>query len=84
MMRDRVLYFSRVDKGGSIIILDAETVDKDIKINLDNPMKYEKLKGDPRPRIKADIINIVDELVSSSLLTLKDRLYITGKTEKNG
>lgn len=84
MMRDRVLYFSRVDKGGSIIVLDAETVDKDIRANLENPAKYEKLTEDPRPRIRTKVLNMVQSLVESSILSLQDRLYITGKTEKGG
>ena len=84
MVRERSLYFTRVDKGGAIIILDTETVEGDIRESLENPVKYTTLEGDPRVRIKTEIGVMVDELVEESVLTTKDRLYLTGKTEKGG
>ena len=44
MKRKRILYFSKVDKGGSLIILDADRVETDILDTLSNANKFFKLK----------------------------------------
>lgn len=84
MVKERRLYFTRVDKGGAIIILDTAMVDGDIRATLEDQNKYKAISKDPRERIKKDIVGMVDDLVSKSILSLQDRLYLTGKTEKEG
>ena len=84
MIREQVIYFTKVDKGGAIIILDSKTVDTDIRSILDDPQKYEKMDKDPRERIRGEIIGMVDCFVEDSVITVQDRLYLTGKTEKGG
>ena len=72
-IRKRVVYITKVDKGGSIIILDSSTVEQTMAATLDNTVKYEQLSIDPRPKIRLDIIELVDKYVNSSLLTPVDR-----------
>ena len=84
MVKNEKLYFTKVDKGGSIIILDCVAVDRDKRKCLENSSKYEKLKKDPRPEIKEEIGRKVDEMVKQEVITPKDRMYVTGKTVKNG
>ena len=84
MVKDKKLYFSKVDKGGVIVILDAHVVDRDIRDTLGNTAKYTKLEGDPRSRIKSEINDMIEKLVADGVLTLKDRLFLTGRTEKGG
>ena len=49
---------------------------------LEDPEKYQALINDPRDRIKSEINKLVDDLVQDSVLSLKDRLYLTEKTEE--
>ena len=49
---------------------------------LEDPEKYQALINDPRNRIKSEINKLVDDLVQDSVLSLKDRLYLTEKTEE--
>lgn len=83
-IKEKKLYFTRADKGGSIIILDSNVVNKDIQDTLQDPAKYVELKGDPRAKIKKEIEDMVEKFVADGTLSLVDRLYLTGKTEKGG
>lgn len=51
---------------------------------MENATKFTKLEGDPRSRIKSEINDLIEKLVADGVLTLKDRLYLTGRTEKGG
>ena len=43
MKRDGVLYFGKADKGGAILIMDPNVVDKTIRNELEDTLKYTKL-----------------------------------------
>ncbi len=51
---------------------------------MEDPAKYAKLEKDPRDRIRSDVHRMIDTYVEAGLLSLQDRLYLTGKTEKGG
>lgn len=51
-IKDRRLYFTKADKGGSILILNGETVNDIILSNMHDEDKFIKLKADPRDSIK--------------------------------
>ena len=82
MKRKRILYFSKVDKGGSLIILDADRVEMDILDTLSNANKFVKLKKDPRFDIKNEIVDIIRKFVNKGIIDQTDMLFLTGKTEK--
>ena len=84
MMIDRILYFTKVDKGGSIMVLDVETVESDILKTLKNTQKYELIQEDPRSRIRSEINEMINDMTSNSIFSVTDRLYLTGQTEKGG
>ena len=58
-MSERRLYFSRVDKGGCILILNADDVHKIMLDTLDSDEKFEKLENDPRNEVKKKIKNAI-------------------------
>ena len=78
---NRKVYITKVDKGGSIIILDSSTVEE---ATMNDTSKYEALPKDPRKDIRSDIMKLIDNYVESSLLTPEDRWYLTGRTLKDG
>ena len=86
MMRSRTLYITRADKGGSIYLFNSSTVDQLILDQLNNPDKFTPLPNDPRKSIRSELNSLLDSLIAveGSAFTLKDRLLITGKTEKGG
>ena len=52
MVRERKIYTTRVDKGGSILVLDYSVMERDVKNRLEHKEKYSKLGSDPRDRIR--------------------------------
>ena len=84
-VRDRKLYFTKADKGGAMLILDAETVDGIILSMLGDEEKFSKLgKTDPRARIKSDIKQRISQFEQDGLLSRNDCFLITGLKEKAG
>ena len=84
MISQRKLYITRVDKGGCIIILDANEVHNIMMDTLENRKKYEKLKKDPRDEIKKKIKKEICEYASRDLLSPEDVFAITGITRRGG
>ena len=82
MVAQKKIYITKVDKGGSILILNASTVEQTMLETLENPDKFEKLDADPRPQIRLEIIEMIEKYVENSVLSVQDRLYITGVTER--
>ena len=52
--RTRTSYITKVEKGGSILIMDAEKVNKIILEKLENQTKFKKIKEDPQVNIKKE------------------------------
>ena len=84
MTRTRKLYITKVDKGGSILILDAERVNKIILEKLEDQTKYRKMNGDPREEIKKEIKDMIKKYMEQKLITQEERFMITGNTKKDG
>ena len=83
-MSERRLYFSRVDKGGCILILNADDVHKIMLDTLDRDEKFEKLENDPRNEVKKKIKNAIKGYTERNLLSSDDLFAITGETAKGG
>ena len=83
-VRDRKLYFTKADKGGAMLILDANVVDGIILSILSDEEKFKELDSDPRARIKSYIKQRVALFEEEGLLSRNDCFLITGLTEKGG
>ena len=84
-VRDRILYFTKADKGGAMLVLDASDVDDIIVSVLTDEDKFRKIKeGDPRAKIKSDIKKRITSFEEQRLLSRNDSFLITGVTEKGG
>ena len=84
-VKDRKLYFTKADKGGAMLILDADVVHGIILSMLNDDEKFIKLnKSDPRARIKSEIKQRVAQFEEDGLLSRNDCFLITGLTEKGG
>ena len=84
MTSERKLYITRVDKGGCIIILDAERVHELMQSSLDDVEKFLKLEKDPREQIKKKIKSTVCSYAADGLLSSDDVFAITGVTKRGG
>ena len=84
MVRERKIYISRADKGGSIYLFDTNTVDDIISETLENPAKFEELQQDPRKNIRQDLNTLLEEKVKDNTILTQEHLLITGRTEKSG
>ena len=62
MKRDGVLYFGKADKGGAILIMDPSVVDKTIRNELEDTLKYTKLDTDPRKEIDSCLKKLTTRL----------------------
>ena len=82
-VRDRKLYFTKADKGGAMLILDAAVVDGIILSVLNDEEKFRKLPSDPRIDIRSTIKKRVSHF-EEGLLSRRDGFLITGLTEKGG
>ena len=84
MVRQRLLYISRVDKGGSIIVLNAKDVEDIIESHLNDPAKYNPLESDPRTVIRSDIVEALTRLIEDGVFTTTELHSICGITENGG
>ena len=80
----RLLYITKVDKGGCILILSADKVDKIMRETLNDLGKYEQLVKDPRKKIKTAIKNMVSDYAKKNLLTQEEVFAISGLTKHWG
>ena len=83
-VRDRKLYFTKADKGGAMLIFDADIVDGLIRSILNEEKTFTKLRSDPRARIKSEIKQSVAQFEQDGLLSRNDCFLISGLTEKGG
>ena len=65
--KERRLYITNADKGGAILILDAEIVYKIVLETLQNEEKYTKLNKDPCDNIKRDLKKLVNKYSNEGL-----------------
>ncbi len=65
MVREKTIYITRVDKGGSIMTMNSPVVVGDIKMTLEDTAKYTKLEKDPRDRIRSEIHQMIDTYVEA-------------------
>ena len=84
VVKERRLYITKADKGGAILILDAEIVQKIVLETLQNEDKYTKLNKDPRDNIKKELKKMVNKYNGEGLLANEVKFAITGQTEKGG
>ena len=59
-VRDRKLYFTKADKGGDILIFDADVFHNIISSVLRDEEKFTELPSDPRADIKSDIKHCIE------------------------
>ena len=83
-VKERALYISRVDKGGSIMILNARDVEQLIETNLSDTNKFSPLPKNPSDQIRTTIISKVQEFIGNETLSQKELHAICGLTEKGG
>ena len=83
-VRERRIYITKVDKGGCILILQADTVDQIMQETLNDTSQFEELEKDPREDIKKIIKNSVTHYLQSDLLTQAEAFAICGITSKGG
>ena len=83
-VKDRKLYFTKADKGGAMLVLDASVVDGIILSTLKDDEKFCELDVDPRGKIKSDIKQRVSQFEKDGLLSRNDCFLITGITDKGG
>ena len=83
-VRKKRLYFTRADKGGAMLILDAVLVNDIILSNLNNENKFAKLEKDPRGRIKNEIKQLTSQYEDVDLISRDDCFLISGQTANGG
>ena len=83
-VKERRLYFTKVDKGGCIIILNTNVVDELMNADLDNAKKFKQLTEDPRERIKKKIKDTMSKYAKEDLISKDELFSITGLTTKRG
>ena len=83
-VQDRRLYITKVDKGGCLLILNADDVDKIMHDTLNDSKKFEKLDSDPRDGIKKDIKDAMSDYAKKNLLSRDDLFDVTGLTKRGG
>ena len=83
-IRERRLYITKADKGGAMLILDAELVNDIILSKLNDKKYFVKLKDDPRSIIKSDIKDLTSNFEDKGLITRNDCFLISGQTGKGG
>ena len=83
-VKERRLYFTKADKGGSILILNGQTVNDIILSNVSNERNFVKLKEDPRDEIKRTLKKCTLKFEDKGLLTRQDCFLISGQTENGG
>ena len=83
-IRERRLYITKADKGGAMLILDAELVNDIILSKLNDEKNFVKLTSDPRSRIKSDIKHLTLKFEEKGLISRNDCFLISGQTEKGG
>ena len=83
-IRGRRLYFTKADKGGSILILNGQNVNDIILSNLNDDGKFIKLSSDPRDEIKRTLKEMTSNYENEGLMSREDCFLISGQTEKGG
>ena len=83
-IKERRLYITKVDKGGCILILDADEVAKIMEKTLNEEKNFKKLENDPRADIKKEIKNLVNNFGEKNLLLPDEVFAISGQTKKGG
>ena len=83
-IKERRLYITRADKGGAMLILDADVVNDIILSRLNDEKNFVKLKSDPRSNIKSEIKHLTSNFERNNLISRNDCFLISGKTEKGG
>ena len=78
------MYILRVDKGGSIIILNCKDVETNMESNLNDPSKYNQLPNDPRNAIRSNIVQTLTQLISDGVFTTNELHSNCGLTENEG
>ena len=84
MVKEHKIYITKVDKGGCILILNADNVKDIVLETLNDGDKFTRLPCDPREEIKQDLKGMIKDFYSSGLLSQDVRFAITGQTEKGG
>ena len=83
-VKQRRLYITKADKGGGILILDAEEVEKIMIETLSNKKNFKKLTKDPRAKIKKEIKKMVSGFGERKLLLPDEVFAISGLTKNGG
>ena len=83
-VKERRLYFTKVDKGGCIMILNTNVVDDLMNAELRDIMKFKQLEDDPRDLIKKKIKSTLSTYAEENLISKEDLFLITGLTAKRG
>ena len=83
-VKNKRLYITKADKGGGILILDAEEVDTIMKNTLEEKDIFKKLPDDPRDDTKKSIKKMVKDFQEKNLLTAEEVFAISGQTKKGG
>ena len=76
-MKERKLYITKVDKGGCILILNANDVEILIQETLNDKERFAELRKDPRDLIKKIIKRAVCRYQKKNLLSQDDVFHIT-------
>ena len=84
MVKERKLYVTKVDKGGCILILNADVVDGIMLDTLNEMKNFEKLAEDPRDNIRKLIKSAMSDYVIRGLLNDNDLFDVTGITNRGG
>ena len=83
-VKEKRLYITKVDKGGCILILQAEKVDEIMLSTLQDTNQFDKEEKDPRDKIKKLIKRTIKSYHEKNLLSQDDMFAITGVTAKGG
>ena len=83
-IKDHRLYFTKADKGGSVLILNGRIVHDIILSNIKDETKFVRLKKDPRNDIKRSLKLCTLKFENEGLLSREDCFLISGQTEKGG
>ena len=84
MMRLGKLVFTRADKGGSVLVMNPQDVDKAIRTELSKSDGYSSLPEDPNDGILKNQKLLIENLINNGSFNNKILETITGYTERGG
>lgn len=77
LQKDADIVIKSADKGGATIILNRSDYQTECHRQLSNDCFYKKLNGDPTPRFKKEITQLLDTFLDVGEITKKEHAFLT-------